>query len=131
MVRILLVEDNAMMRSLLRAALEKPKGWAVVGEAEDGRRAVETWDEHTPNVTVIDFVMPEMNGLDAGRSLSRQHPESPVLMVTIDPSKQLQEEAKKAGIKGLCHKADLGSIVKAVEALLKGGTYFSQDFAAA
>jgi DNA-binding NarL/FixJ family response regulator len=89
------------------------------------------WDEHAPNVTVMDFAMPEMDGLQAGRSLSEQHPESPVLMVTIDPSPQLEAEAKKAGIKGLCQKADVRSILKAVEALLKGETYFRRNFAAA
>jgi DNA-binding NarL/FixJ family response regulator len=131
MVRIFLVEDNAAMRAQLRAVLEKPKGWKVVGEAEDGLRAIETWSKHTPNVTVMDFVMPEMDGLKAGRSLTQQHPESPVLMVTIDPTRQLEEEAKKAGIKGLCQKADVRSILNAVEALLKGGTYFHPNLASA
>jgi two-component system response regulator DegU len=129
LVRIFLVEDNAMMRAHLRAVLEKPRDWTVVGEAEDGRRALETWDEHAPNLTVMDFVMPEMDGLEAGRNLSEQHPESPVLMVTIDPTPQLEEEAKKAGIKGLVQKADVCSLLKAVEALRKGGTYFRRDFA--
>ena len=75
--------------------------------------------------------MPGMDGLEAGRSLSKQHPESPVLMVTIDPSRQLEEEARSAGIKGLCQKADVRSVLKAVEALLKGGTYFHPDLVAA
>lgn len=124
MVRIFLVDDNPMIRSHLRTLLEKKDEWVVVGEAEDGRRAVEHWDEVSPHLTVMDFVMPEMDGLEAGRQLSRQHPESPVLMVTIDPSQQLEQEARKAGIKGLCAKADLGSLIAAVEALLKGKTYF-------
>jgi DNA-binding NarL/FixJ family response regulator len=130
-VRILLVESNAMMRAHLRAVLEKPQDWTVVGEAENGRRAIETWSEHAPSVTIMDFVMPGMSGLEAGRKLSKQHPESPVLMVTIDPSRQLEEEAKKAGIKGLCQKADVKSLLKAIEALLKGGTYFHQARSAA
>lgn len=129
MVRIFLVEDNAVMRAHLRAALEWPKDWTVVGEAEDGRDAIEKWSKHAPNVTVMDFVMPEMDGLEAGRSLARQHPESPVLMITIDPSRQLGEEAKRAGIKGLCQKADVRSILKAVEALLRGETFFQREFA--
>jgi DNA-binding NarL/FixJ family response regulator len=82
-------------------------------------------------VTVIDFVMPKMDGLEAGRSLSAQHPESPVLMVTIDPSPQLEAEAKKAGIKGLVQKSDVRSLLKAVEALIRGGTYFRGQLAAA
>jgi DNA-binding NarL/FixJ family response regulator len=130
-VRIFLVDDNAVMRAHLRSVLEKPKGWMVVGEAEDGRDAVEMWGKHTPNVTVMDFVMPEMDGLEAGRNLSKQHPESPILMVTIDPSRQLEEAAKKAGIKGLCQKADVRCILDAIEALLKGGTYFHRGLAAA
>jgi len=131
MVRIFLVDDNAMMRGYLRAALEGPRDWTVVGEAENGRRALEIWAEHAPSITVMDFVMPEMSGLEAGRSLSRQHPESPVLMITIDPSPQLEEEAKKAGIKGLVQKADVRSLLKAVEEVLKGGTYFHRGLAAA
>jgi DNA-binding NarL/FixJ family response regulator len=79
----------------------------------------------------MDFVMPGMDGLSAGRSLSQRHPESPVLMITIDPSAQLEKEAKKAGIKGLCQKADVRSILKAIEALLKGGTYFQTELAPA
>lgn len=131
MVRIFLVDDNAMIRSQLRTALEKQDDWVVVGEAEDGRRAVEHWGEHAPNLTVMDFVMPEMDGLEAGRQLSQQHPNSPVLMVTIDPSKQLEQEAKRAGIKGLCRKSDLRSVYAAIEELLEGKTYFHTAAAAA
>lgn len=124
MVRIFLVDDNAMIRSRLRDVLEKQDQWMVVGEAEDGRSALETWGSAEPQLTVIDFVMPEMDGLEASRQLSRRHPESPILMVTIDPSVQLEHEAKKAGIRGLVTKSDLVSLVNAVEALLKGQTYF-------
>lgn len=102
MVRIFLVEDNAMMRAYLRAALEGPRDWTVVGEAENGRRALEMWGMHSPSVTVMDFVMPEMSGLEAGRSLSRQHPESPVLMVTIDPSRSWRKKRRKPGSKAWC-----------------------------
>jgi DNA-binding NarL/FixJ family response regulator len=123
-VRIFLVDDNAMIRSHLRSALEQQDEWVVVGEAEDGRRAVERWDEHAPNLTVMDFVMPEMDGLEASRQLSQQHPEAPILMVTIDPSGQLANEARRAGVKGLVSKTDLRSMFAAVEALLRGQTYF-------
>jgi DNA-binding NarL/FixJ family response regulator len=123
-VRIFLVDDNAMIRSHLRSVLEKQDQWVVVGEAEDGRRAIEKWDEHSPHLTVMDFVMPEMDGLEASRQLSHQHPEAPILLVTIDPSFQLEREAQKAGVKGLVAKTDLSSIFAAVEALLQGETYF-------
>ncbi|MFZ0321369.1 MAG: response regulator transcription factor [Candidatus Sulfotelmatobacter sp.] len=131
MVRILLVDDNAMIRSQLRTALEKQDDWVVVGEAEDGRAALQQWSESHPHLTVMDFVMPQMDGLEAGRRLSKQHPDAPVLMVTIDPSRQLEQEAKKAGIRGLCKKSDLHSLFEAIEALIKGKTYFHMSPAAA
>lgn len=131
MVRIFLVDDNAMMRSHLRALLEKQQEWVVVGEAEDGRRALEKWNENAPDLTVMDFVMPEMDGLEASRQLSEQHPGAPILMVTIDPSKQLEQEARKAGVKGLVAKADLPAIFAAVQALINGETYFQMTPATA
>jgi DNA-binding NarL/FixJ family response regulator len=123
-VRILLVDDNSMIRSCLRSALEKRKEWYVVGEAANGRRALEKWSELEPQLTVIDFVMPEMNGLEASRQLAKKHPESPILMMTVDPSAQLAHEARKVGVKGLVAKSDLTALIKAIEELLKGKTYF-------
>lgn len=124
MVRIFLVDDNAMMRSHLRTLLDKQQEWVVVGEAKDGRRALEKWSENAPHLTVMDLVMPEMDGLEASRQLSEQHPGAPILMVAIDPSKQLEQEAKKAGVKGLVAKADLPAIFPAVRALINGETCF-------
>jgi DNA-binding NarL/FixJ family response regulator len=123
-VRIFLVDDNAMIRSYLRTVLEKHKEWQVVGEAEDGRRALEKWNTHSPELTVMDFIMPEMNGLEASRQLAQSHPEAPILMITVDPSAELEREARKAGVKGLVPKSDLGSLIKGVEELLQGKTYF-------
>jgi len=130
-VRIFIVDDNAMIRALLRSVLEKPGKWAVVGEAENGRRAVEKVRERSPDVTVMDFLMPEMNGLEAARRISKDEPNAPILMVTSDPSRQLEEEAKKVGIRGLCSKSDVRSLRRAVEVVLSGGTYFRFGLAAA
>jgi DNA-binding NarL/FixJ family response regulator len=123
-IKIFIVDDNAMIRAQLRAVLEKPGKWAVVGEAENGRRAVEKVRERAPDVTVMDFLMPEMNGLEAARRIAKDESHAPILMVTSDPSRQLEEEAKKVGIRGLCSKSDVRCLLKAVETVLLGGTYF-------
>jgi DNA-binding NarL/FixJ family response regulator len=123
-VRIFLVDDNAMIRSQLRTLLERHYSWKVVGEASDGRSAIRKWNENPPSVTLMDFVMPEMNGLEAARELTKQHPGAPILMVTVDPSNELETEAKKAGIRGLCKKSDLKSLLAAIETILSGRTYF-------
>ncbi len=77
-----------------------------------------------PDVVVLDFQMPEMNGLDAARIITQLSPETPILMVTLYLSKQLAEEARKAGIRGTCAKTDIGCVVDAVGALLREETYF-------
>jgi DNA-binding NarL/FixJ family response regulator len=123
-VKIFIVDDNAMIRAHLRAVLEKPGKWAVVGEAENGRRAVEKVHDRAPDVTVMDFLMPEMNGLEAARQIRKDASNGPILMVTSDPTRQLEEEAKKVGIKGLCSKSDVRCLRQAIEAVLRGGTYF-------
>jgi DNA-binding NarL/FixJ family response regulator len=73
---------------------------------------------------LLDFQMPDLNGLEVARHISRQFPEIPMLMITIHLSRQLAEEARRAGIRGACAKSDVGSIVEAVDVLLREGTYF-------
>lgn len=123
-VRIFLVDDNALIRSHLRAMLEEQSEWIVVGEASNGRDAVNKFHEHAADVTVMDFQMPEMNGLEAARRLSLEKPDVPILMVTVDPSRQLEAEARKVGIKGLCAKAHIRPLLDAIKELLRGRTYF-------
>jgi DNA-binding NarL/FixJ family response regulator len=130
LVRIFIVDDSATARAALRAVLEQRSEWVVVGEAFDGHHAVETFHLHTPHLTVMDFIMPKMNGIEAARHLTNQHPDVLILMVTTDPSKQLETEARRAGIKGLCSKSEMHCLLKAAETVMNGGTYFSKEAAA-
>jgi DNA-binding NarL/FixJ family response regulator len=75
---------------------------------------------------LLDFQMPDVNGIDVARQVSQLFPEIPILMVTIHLSNQLAEEARKVGIRGVCSKSDVGSIVEAVDTLLHHGSYFPQ-----
>jgi DNA-binding NarL/FixJ family response regulator len=70
--------------------------------------------------------MPDLNGIEVARRVAQLFPQIPILLVTIHVSSQLAEEARKTGIRGLCAKWDVGSIVEAVDALLHRGTYFPQ-----
>src|ERR1700735_5627782 len=102
LVRIFLVDDNATARAALRAALEQRSDCVVVGEAYSGDHALATFHLHTPHLTLMDFIMPQMNGIEAARHLTTRHPGVLILMVTTDPSTQLETEARRVGIKGLC-----------------------------
>jgi len=120
----LVVDDNAAVRRYLRGVLEQHDSWLVCDEARNGQEAVDRFREIQPDVIVLDFQMPEMNGLEAARVISRLSPETPILMVTLYLSRQLAEEARKAGIRGTCAKTDMGSVVAAVGALLRRETFF-------
>lgn len=124
MVRILVVDDNPAVRHYLRALLEQQSAWQVCGEARTGREALERVEKNPPDMILLDFQMPDLNGLDVARQLTRFFPEIPILMITIHLSKQLAEEARRVGIRGACAKSDVSSIVEAVDALLHAGTYF-------
>jgi DNA-binding NarL/FixJ family response regulator len=112
------------MRRCLRGLLDQQADWLVCDEASNGREAVERFQQVSPDLIVLDFQMPEMNGLDAARRIVKLSPKTPILMVTIQLTKQLSEEARRVGIRGACAKTDITSVVDAVGALLREETYF-------
>jgi DNA-binding NarL/FixJ family response regulator len=124
LVRILVADDNPAVRRYLRGLLEQQVDWLVCDEVSNGQEAVERVQKAKPDLIVLDFQMPGMNGLDAARRIADFSPKTPILMVTIHLSKQLSEEAKKVGIRGACAKSDISSVVEAVGALLREETYF-------
>jgi DNA-binding NarL/FixJ family response regulator len=123
-VNVLLADDSSTFRQALRNIIEGQDDWRVCTEAHDGLEAVRSFRQHVPDIVVIDFQMPQMNGLEAAREMVRQCPQVPILMVTMFLSEQLVREAKKIGIKGACAKTDPACVVKGVEALLENKPYF-------
>jgi DNA-binding NarL/FixJ family response regulator len=119
-------DDNPVVRHYLRGLLEQQTTWKVSDEARTGAEALERVRNNRPDVILLDFQMPDLNGLDVARRIGEILPEIPILMVTIHLSKHLAEEARKAGIRGVCLKSDVGSIVEAVDTLLHERTYFPQ-----
>jgi two-component system, NarL family, invasion response regulator UvrY len=123
-VRILVVDDNPAVRHYLRTLLEQQSTWQVCDEARTGGEALQRVKKSPPDMILLDFQMPDLNGLDVARQISGLFPEIPILMVTIHLSKELAVEAQRAGVRGACAKSDVGSIVQAVDALLHQQTYF-------
>lgn len=122
--RILLVDDNPAVRRYLRAILEQQEGWIVCGEARTGAEALHQVVEASPDLVVLDYKMPDLNGVDLAKQISGIFPKMPILMVTLHLSRQLAEAAQKAGVRGACAKQDIGSVVEAVDLLLHDQTYF-------
>jgi len=116
------VDDNAAVRRCLRVILERTG--RVCGEAQNGGEALHKVWESPPDLIVLDYQMPDLNGVDVARRISGRFPRIPILMVTLHLSRQLAEAARAAGVRGACAKQDIGAVVKAVDLLLREGTYF-------
>ena len=112
-----------MVRRVLRGLLERHDDWKVCGEASTGLEAVHNVDRVNPDVVILDFQMPEMNGLDAAKTMTHS-PELPILMVSTYMSQELADEARKVGVRGACGKQDITCVVEAVDHLLHNQTYF-------
>jgi two-component system invasion response regulator UvrY len=96
----------------------------VCGEARTGAEALSMVLEAPPDLVLLDYQMPDLNGVDVARQIAELFPKIPILMVTLHLSKQLTEAARLAGVRGACAKQDIGSVVEAVEVLLRDQTYF-------
>ena len=124
-VRVLIADDDASIRRLLRRLIESHDGWSVCGDAQDGQDAIGKAAQLNPDVIVLDLAMPQMNGLQAAREISRQTPDIPLLLLTVQQvSKELTNEARQAGFKGAISKCTGSEVVKAIEVLLQHQHFF-------
>ncbi len=125
-LRILLADDHDVVREGLRTLLESQRGWSVCGEAATGREAVELALQFRPDVVVLDFGMPEMNGLDATSRIRKALPETEVLIITMHDSEELAREVRRAGARGFLLKTDARRhLVPAVQALAGHRSFFA------
>lgn len=96
-IRVLLVDDHEMVREGLRSLLEMYDDVVVVGEASDGRQAVEVVDQVHPNIVVMDINMPTMNGVEATSRIKARHPDTIVIGLSVNAAEENQAAMKKAG----------------------------------
>ena len=119
-LRILVVDDHAVVRRGVRSLLESHEGWEVCGEATTGRDAVEQSRQLRPDVVVMDLSLPELNGLDATRQILKDAPGTEVLVLTMHRSEELARDVLRAGARGYMLKSDADeSLITAVDALGK------------
>jgi DNA-binding NarL/FixJ family response regulator len=116
MTKILIAEDNAQVRSALRICLEMKPSWQVCAEAGNGEDAVVMAGQLRPDVILLDYAMPGMNGVEAARLISRAMPDCILILFTMFASNQLTNLAKAAGVAEVISK-DVGGIRALVEAI--------------
>ena len=116
--RILVADDNELVRKLLRLMLERDAGWEVA-VAKDGSEAIAKAQEFQPDVAILDFAMPDMNGLQVARQIAKQLPSAAIILFTIHDSLEMNFEARSAGVSRVLPKTAAGlPLIAAVEELL-------------
>ena len=127
---VLVADDHDIVRRGLRDLLEKQPGWKVVGEATNGREAVEKAKQLKPDVSILDISMPSLNGLEAARQIVESGSPTKVLILTVHQSDPLIHQMVKTGVRGYVLKSDAASeLIHAVEALQRNKTFFTSKVA--
>jgi DNA-binding NarL/FixJ family response regulator len=127
-VRILVADDHEVVRQGLRRLLEARPGWEICGEAATGREAVEKTKQLKPDIVVLDYSMPGLNGTEATRQIIEKVPRTEVLILTMHGSEQVIRGALEAGARGYVLKSDASrDLISAVHALSEHKAFLSSS----
>jgi len=116
--RFLIVDDSELVRRSLRTVLQANPEWEIVGEAGDGAAAIEMFRELRPNIVILDFQMPGMNGIETARRMAEISPSIPIVLFTQHASTDLERHAKQVGICSVVSKTNAFPMVGMIETLL-------------
>jgi len=125
--RILIADDSQSIRTGIRRMIEGHDGWEICGEAKDGHEAMQKTFELSPDVVVLDFFMPETNGIVVAREIAQKCPHSSVILCSMYLDSQLAELARDAGIAGILSKSNAGQIVNCIETVLRGEKFYASS----
>ena len=125
-LRILLADDHIVMRTGLRALLERQPNLEVVGESENGRETVELANSLGPDVVVMDVAMPVLNGIEATKTIVTQRPATAVVILSMHADESYVMRALKAGARGyLLKDSAAADLISAIQAVSQNKSFFS------
>jgi two-component system response regulator NreC len=125
-IRILLADDHVVMRNGLRLLLERQSNLKVVGEAADGREAVELAAAEKPDVVVMDIAMPHLNGVEAARQIVIRSPHTAIAILSMHSDESYVIRSLKAGARAYLLKDSAeADLISAINAIMEGKSYFS------
>jgi len=127
-IRILLADDHNVMRRGLRLLLDSQPGFSVVGEAADGRQAVEQAESALPDVAVLDIAMPNLSGIEAAQRITAALPHTGIVILSMHSDEGYVLRALKAGAKGYLLKDSAeDDLIDAIRAVHQGKAFFSPE----
>ena len=125
-IRVLLAEDHTIVRKGLCSLLDSAAGIEVIGEAQDGREAVEKVQLSLPDVVLMDISMPFLSGLEATRQIKKRVPDAQVLILTMHATEEYIFQMLRAGASGYVVKqAAPAELVSAIQAVHRGESFLS------
>jgi DNA-binding NarL/FixJ family response regulator len=126
--RVVLAEDQTLVRQGLKSLLSNEKDLVVVGEAEDGLEAIRCVGKHEPDLLLLDLAMPRMNGIAAIKEIKKLYPATKIVTVTFHTSEEYILAAFQAGADGYCLKNDSHTeLIAAIKWVLAGRNYISPE----
>jgi DNA-binding NarL/FixJ family response regulator len=127
-LRILIADDQPIIRKHVRRILEEQPSFSVCGEAYDGAKAIEEAQRLKPDVVVLNVSMPILNGLAAGRKIKAELPETAIVILSSNADKHFVEEAKKIGARAYVAKSKAAeALVTAIERAIVDGEFVLID----
>ncbi|MBK6859631.1 MAG: response regulator transcription factor [Saprospiraceae bacterium] len=132
-VKIILADDHHLVRQGFRSLLSGHPGFEIIAEAANGNELIALVDHGIkPDIVLMDVEMPELNGIEACRILSRDHPAIRVLMISMLNDKDVIQEAVDAGAKAYLFKnTSIEELSQAIQQVMNGSTYFGKEIALA
>ena len=130
-IKILTVDDHPLLRQGIAGVIQGEKDMLVVGEAANGREAIEMFRSRRPDVTLMDLQMPDVNGIDAIVAIRQEHPQARIIVLTTYEGDALARRALKAGVAGYLLKDMIRTeLLEAVRSVHIGKRYIPQRIAA-
>ncbi|MDX8045597.1 response regulator transcription factor [Gracilibacillus sp. S3-1-1] len=131
MIRVLLAEDQVMVRQGLKAMIETDAEIDVTGEADNGKEAIALCEQQLFDVAILDIRMPKMDGIETAKVLRTRFPHLKILMLTTFDDKQYVMDSLKIGVNGYMLKdGDTESLIRSIKSALKGGLSLQDQVAA-
>jgi DNA-binding NarL/FixJ family response regulator len=126
--RVLLVDDHALVRAGIRALIEGKKGIEVIAETGDGHEALRLIDEMHPDLVLLDLTMPALSGFGVLEHITKQYPDTRVIILTVHDGTEYTMRALRAGASGYVPKsAASNELEEAIVTVMQGGTYVSGE----
>jgi two-component system, NarL family, nitrate/nitrite response regulator NarL len=117
--RVLVVDDNAAVRTLVRQLFALEPDFEIAGEADNGREALEKASDLRPDIVILDLAMPVVNGLDAAPELRKIFPEIKIILFTVEQGSEVDRLASQAGINAVILKDNAPRLISQARLLLE------------